>query len=205
MIARSSLTLLLLCMLSACASSPVVNLHSLLPLSEPAAERDAGPRPRIVIASTVVPESVDRPQLLVALGGHEMRLLENERWSEPLKRAIPRALAHHLAQDIPAIVWSSSAAAPQNPDLRILLDVTRWQSVPGEGVAVEVLWTLRKDATHTSGRSRVSVPVAGERYADLVAGHREALRRVAGEIAHAARTVLLQATAGEAQTHRSQQ
>ena len=113
MIARSSLTLLLLCMLAACASSPTVNLHSLLPLSEPAAERDAGPRPRIVIASTVVPESVDRPQLLVALGGHEMRLLENERWSEPLKRAIPRALAHHLAQDVPAIVWGSSPAAPQ--------------------------------------------------------------------------------------------
>jgi len=205
MITRASLTFLLLCMLGACASSPVTNLHSLLPLSEPAVERDAGPGPHIVIASTVVPESVDRPQLLVAHGSHEMKLLENERWSEPLRRAIPRALAHHIAQELPAIVWSSSAAAPQNPDLRILLDVTRWQSVLGEGVAVEVLWTLRKDATHTSGRSRVSVPVAGERYADLVAGHQEALRRIAGEITHAARKTLLQAPAGKARSHSSQQ
>lgn len=198
MIARPVLTLVIVALLCACARSPIANLHSLLPAAESTTAPDAAHRPRIVIASTVVPASVDRPQMLVAGDGHEIMLLEDERWSEPLKRAIPRALAHHIALEIPAIVWSSSAAAPQNPDLRILLDVTRWQSVRGKEATVEVLWTLHHGTTQTSGRSLASVPVADERYASLVAGHREALRHIGGEIAHAARTMLLLAPGGNA-------
>jgi uncharacterized protein len=190
MIARSALTLLLVLMLCACARSPIANLHSLLPPIETTTEQISADRPRIVIASTVVPASVDRPQMLVANGSHEMLLLENERWAEPLKRAIPRAIAHHLALAIPAIVWSSSAAAPHDPDLRVMLDVTRWQSSRGKEAAVEVLWTLRQGAKQTSGLSLASVPVEDDRYASLVAAHREALRRIGLEIARAAQAML---------------
>jgi uncharacterized lipoprotein YmbA len=174
-----------LALLAGCARSPAPTLHALLPQAHepPATTRDDG-RLRIVIATTLVPQSIDRPQLLVQDARGGLTLADGERWAEPLKRAIPRALAYYLSADLDgAIVWSAGSAAPARADARILLEVTRWESVLGRHAASDVLWTVRTANGEHSGRTTTDVPVQGSDYAALVAAHRDALRRVSRDIA----------------------
>ena len=187
--------LLALFVLTGCARSPTLTLHGLLP---PAAERvDAtlAPEPeplRVVILSTTVPQSIDRPQLIVRRADAVV-LVDDQRWVEPLKRAIPRTLAHYLSAELdPAMVWSSSSAAPSRPHARITLDVQRWESAPGRSATVEMLWTIRSASRELSGRSYVESPVRAAGYDELVAAHREGLRLVSRELAAGIRSLLAQ-------------
>jgi uncharacterized lipoprotein YmbA len=182
-------------MLVACAHTPSPTLHSLLPPSGDAAEapsRAAAAQPTIVITSVVVPASIDRPQFVLSGPAGELRPIDGERWAEPLKRAIPRAIARGIAAAAPAtMVWSSPAAAPERPSLRLKLEVAEWRSALGDGAQVEILWHLRADGgAASSGRSRARIAAADASYAALAAAHREALIAVSREIARAALELL---------------
>jgi uncharacterized protein len=187
--------LLALIVLTGCARSPAITLHGLLP---PAAGRVDATRAaeaeplRVVILSTTVPQSIDRPQLIVRRAD-ALVVVDDQRWVEPLKRAIPRTLAHYLSAELdPAMVWSSSSAAPSRSHARITLDVARWESAPGQSAIVEMLWTIRSGSRERSGRSYVESPVPGAGYGELVAAHRDNLRVVSRDLAAGLRSLLSQ-------------
>jgi uncharacterized lipoprotein YmbA len=186
--------LVLILILGGCARSPTPALHALSPLAEaPAAATAAhqGRQLRIVIAATTIPQSVDRPQLIVEARHGGLAVLDAERWAEPLKRAIPRTLAHYLSADLnDAIVWSAGTAAPARPDARIMLEVARWHSALGRYAAIDVLWTVRAANGEQSGRTVTAVEVAGAGYDDLIAAHRVGLQRVGRDLAAAVRAVV---------------
>jgi uncharacterized lipoprotein YmbA len=188
--------LLLICVAAAltagCARSPALHWHALMPsAAEALPPHDGAALPlQVVIVSTAVPVSIDRPQLVVRNAGGRVLLAEHERWEEPLKRAIPRTLAHYLARDLGgAIVWSSGASAPARPDARIMLEVARWQATLAEQASAEILWTVRAGARERSGRTRIDVPVNEPGYAALVAAHREGLRVLSRDIAAAVQSI----------------
>lgn len=174
--------------LSACAHSPVPNEHALFWAST---ETDARAAPlqidtSVVISSTVVPASIDRPQFVLGLATGNTRIVEGERWSEPLKAAIPRLLARRIMEISPAVaVWSSPAAAPARPDVRLDVEVIEWRSILGDHAYVELLWHLRRGDTTRSGRSRSRADVQDGSYAGLAAAHRAALSAPANDIARA--------------------
>ncbi|MCC6533289.1 MAG: membrane integrity-associated transporter subunit PqiC [Burkholderiales bacterium] len=189
---RAMIAAVLFVALAGCARSPLPTLHALAPPDvEIASTPTNGEQLRIVIVSIAVPQSVDRPQLVVETGHGRVAQLDHERWAEPLKRAIPRTLAAQLARELggDAIVWSSPVAAPSRPDFRILLDVTRWQSTPGAETVLDALWTLRGGEVERSGRTLATTPVSGEGHAALVEAHRLGLRALSRDIAQAVRAI----------------
>jgi len=186
---------LLIGMLSACASSPPVHFYQ---LSAEAAADAAGPAAvgtelRIAVGPISLPEVVDRPQLVVRSGPNQVTLIDEHRWAESLKGKIPRVVAENLSRLLETgQVW----AYPQNIsgafDYRVLVDIQRFESTPGQMAAIDALWTIQRPSKEgvvsKTGRSSVQQPIQGKGYDALVAAHSSALATISREIAEAIRS-----------------
>jgi len=74
------------------------------------------------------------------------------------------------------------------PDVRVSVDVQKFEAVPGEGVTVEALWSVRPARGEPrNGRSVAAQRETSRDYAALVAAYSRALAQVAGEVSAAVR------------------
>jgi uncharacterized lipoprotein YmbA len=145
----------------------------------------------VAVGPVLVPDAVDRPQFVLRMPGSEVRIAEQARWAEPLKEGIARAVAANLAHALEnGRVSPRAQPATGEPDYRVILDVQRFDSVPGEAATLEVMWTVRgvKSGEQNTGRVRVKEPVTGAGYDALVAAHARALAGVSRGIANAIRS-----------------
>lgn len=180
---------ILLCVmaLTGCGTSSLPRYYMLVPnqAAVPLPRSNPG-QARIGIDAITLPEVVDRPQLVLRSNTHEVGLAQDRRWAEPLKQAIPRLLAQHLAQrlDNPLV-----AALPQrlaiDPDYRVQLDIQRFEGRLGEAVLVEASWAIRQGNGEllASGRPLVRQAVASGSHEDLVAAYVRALSAIGDELA----------------------
>ena len=191
---RKHASALVLSLLAACASSPPSEFYTLSGEGAPRLAPVAESRARVVVGPALVPESVDRPQLVLRLSENRVKIVETARWAEPLDRAIARVLAEDLAQELGS---SSVMTYPQDVerfDYQVLVEVLRFESVLGEAATVDVAWTVRpQNGEARIGRSAVREEVRGAGNEALVAAHSRALRAVAGEIARTIRAPVREA------------
>src|SRR5262249_40641932 len=158
---------------------------------DPTATSDGGPpvHQAIAVGPVSVPPSVDRPQFVVQVAPNRVAVDEFNRWAGPLDDSIGRAIAGDLAV---LLGTSDVAVAPVPgfvPTLRVTVDVQRFESVPGESVAVEALWSVRPMAGGDirSGRTVAREAVQGKSYDAIAAAHSRALATVSSDIAAAIR------------------
>jgi uncharacterized lipoprotein YmbA len=152
----------------------------------------AGSNYSVAIAPVSVPEGVDRPQMVVRAGGHRVEMSELHRWAEPLKSEIPRVLAVHLRRALrTARIATADQSASLDADYRIAIDVQRFESILGERVTIEALWSVRavEGGRARTGRSVVSEPAQGADHEALAAAHARALAQMAAELAGAIRSL----------------
>jgi uncharacterized lipoprotein YmbA len=134
-----------------------------------------------------VPEVADRAQMVVRTAPNRVEIADFHRWAEPLRLGIARVMAEDLASRLGGgfvVTVGQPGGAP--PDIRVSLDVRRFEAVPGEAVTVEALWTV----VPAKGEARSGRSVAQERpdgaggpdYSAIAAAYSRALARVAGEI-----------------------
>lgn len=165
--------------LAGCASSPTPTYYSLdLGTVQPEL---SGSSPSVSIGLAGLPDSLDRPQM-VSRNGYEVRISEQNRWAEPLRRSIPRV----LAAEIGSLLNSSQVAAGaslHNPDYRVLLDVQRFDVVTGGGIEIDILWRIEGKGGNKAGRSTLQEPVSGSGIQSQVEAQRRGLARVAAQIA----------------------
>lgn len=179
-----------LAVLGGCASSPAPSYFTL----ETGMPRQPAPglTPSMAITRVALPELIDRPQLVVRMADNQVRILDAQRWAEPLRRQIPRLLADELGR----LLGSERVfAAPLDgvggdADFRLRLDIQRLEARSGSGADVDVLWHLEaRQGKIVTGRSLVSEAADGNDPAALVAAQRRALLRVAAEIAERVRAL----------------
>lgn len=175
-------------LLAACAGSPAPRYYTLgAPQAAPArVEANAA---TVWVAPVTLPESVDRPQWVVRLGPNRVAILDQHRWAEPLAGAISRGIAANLSALLGGARVSTDAQhAAAGPQVRVLVDLQRFETVPGRGVTIEALWSVRgsSDAEPRRGHSLVSEAVAETAdYEALAAAHTRALALLSREIAGA--------------------
>ena len=168
-------------MLAACATSPVPTYYSLdLGAVPPQA---SGSSPSVAIGLVGLPDTLDKPQM-VSRSGYEVRISEQNRWAEPLRRSIPRVLANEVG----SLLNSSQVAAGaslNNPDYRVVLDVQRFDVLAGGGVEIDILWRIDGKGDSRPGRSTLQEPVVGSNSSiqAQVEAQRRGLARVAAQIA----------------------
>ena len=186
---------LLIGMLSGCASSPPVHFYQ---LSAEAAADGSGPATvgeelRIAVGPISLPEVVDRPQLVVRSGPNQVTMIDEHRWVESLKGKIPRVIAENLGRLLATgQVWAYPQNATGSFDYRVLVDIQRFESTPGQMAAIDALWTIQRPSKEgtvsKTGRSTVQQPIAGQGYDALVSAHSRALAAISREIAEAIRS-----------------
>ncbi len=178
--------------LAACSSPPKDHYYTLgsegsAPAPSAAAAVQA---PSVVVGPVTVPEAVDQPQLVVRVAANQVRVEEFHRWASSLKNEIALAIAANLVRDLGATrVWTYSPTALPDPDFQVLVDVQRFDSMPGEATVIDAVWTVRagKGGTVKSGRSTVREAAGAAGYDALVAAHGRALARMSADIAAAIR------------------
>ena len=176
--------------LAGCSRSPRVTFYTLEPgeqLETAVADTDV---PAVSVGPVTLPEVVDRPQFVVRVAANRVDILETHRWAEPLKSEIPRLIAENLGRLLGSSRVSSYLQhAGADADYRVLLDIQRFESSPGEAVTVEAVWSLRRAAggAPKTGRSLVREPVGAEGYDPLVAAYGRALLAVSRDLASAIR------------------
>ena len=74
---------------------------------------------------------------------------------------------------------------------RAIVDVQRFDSMPGEAATLEAVWTVRrtKDGKVETGRTTVRESVQETSYDALAAGHSRAIARLSSDIANAMRSL----------------
>jgi uncharacterized lipoprotein YmbA len=184
----------LLCILAAlwtgCASTPQSHFYTLSPASKPAAAT-AG-NYSISVGPVTVPAAVDRPQIVVRGGPNQGDIDEFNRWASPLQSDIARVVAENLVlmlgtPDVTVFPQTTAAGA----SYRVVINVLRFDSVPGGAATLDAVWTVRRakeDQSHT-GRTTLSVPTQGSGYAPLVAAHSVALEKLSADVAETIRTM----------------
>jgi uncharacterized lipoprotein YmbA len=187
-VTRSMLVLLVAGALAACGSSPAPRLYT---LDSSAPGTAGGPRSplAVYVGPVVVPEAVDRPQLVVRSAASEVTVLDGHRWAEPLKVAIGRVLAAKLSRELGTPnVGAYPGAAVAGADYRVQVEVQRFESAPGGAATIEAVWSVRRGAAGApeSGRTVVTEPVAGG-YESIPLAHSRALAVLSRDIAAAIR------------------
>jgi hypothetical protein len=176
--------------LTACSRSPRVTFYTLEPVTRVETVVPVTSVPAVSVGPVTLPEVVDRPQLVVRVAANRVEILESHRWAEPLKSEIPRLIAENLRRLLGSSRVSSHLQhAGREADYRVLMDIQRFESSPGEAVTVEVVWSLRRatGGTPKTGRSLVREPVDAIGYDPLVAAYGRALFAVSRDLAEAIR------------------
>jgi uncharacterized protein len=185
---------------SGCSRSPRVEFYVMepaarveTPTAPPAVSGAAAEEAAVVVGPVTLPELVDRPQLVVRPDANRVDILEAQRWAEPLKTAIPRLVAQNLGRQLGSNRISSyHEVAGGHAEYRVLLDLLRFDSVPGDSVVIEANWSIRgAEGPARTGRSTVREKIAGTGYQAIVAAYSRGLGLVSADIAAAIREVQL--------------
>lgn len=189
---------LLAATLCGCAGSPPVHFYTLSPEAQADSSQIAAETPlRISVGPVSVPDAVDRPHVIVRTGPNQVSLTEEHRWAEPLKTGIPRVIAENLSRLLATReVWAYPQTAAGPVDYRVQVAIQRFESTPGQGVAIDALWSVQPSSANEkavkaglkTGRSSVQQPVTGSGYDALAAAHSRALAAISHEIAEAIRS-----------------
>ena len=174
--------------IAGCGSTPKENFYTLtaapgaLPATSPAA-------PSVFIGAVSVPEEVDRTPMVLRTGPAQVEIDDLNRWSEPLKTGIARAVAEMLMRELgtPRVL---SGRQPSNApfDYRVTIDVQRFDSSLTTGATLDAAWiiTPAQGAVRT-GRTFAQEAPTGSGHAGVAGAHRRALERLAKDLAAAMR------------------
>jgi uncharacterized lipoprotein YmbA len=147
---------------------------------------------RLAVGPVTVPETLDRPQLVLRHGDNRYAIADHARWAEPLKREIPRVLAEKLSRELPSFqVAAHTQYMGRNADYGVLIDVHRFESRLGQEARIEVVWSIvgRDGNARQQQTSQLTERVAGPTITALVAAHGRVLDRLGTDIAAAVRAL----------------
>ena len=181
---------LLLAALAACGGSPPARFYTLAPLGTPHAITSNAFPISVHINPVSLPETVDRPQLVIAVARHQVRLLENHRWAESLKSAIPRIIADNLSRLLTTdrVSWHPHPS-PHRVDYRITVDFRRFEGTSDQ-VTIDALWSINRAGNQPpiAGRSLITQPLADSSPESLAAAYSQALAAMSNDISNAVTT-----------------
>ena len=145
------------------------------------------PVTRVAVTRVGIPGIVDRSQIVARTAANSVEIFDFHRWAEPLQEAIPRVIAGNLARQLgPGYAVSASIMPGLPPDVRVAVDVQKFEASMGTGVAVEALWSVRAGVGEAQvGHSVVEEPAAEAGHAGIAAAYSRALAAVARDIAEA--------------------
>ncbi len=189
---RRPASCVLLCALAVAGggcASPRSNFYTLNATATPLS---TGADYSVSVGPVSVPAEVDRPQIVVRVAPNQVAVDEFHRWASPLPDAIARIVAQNLAATLgtPRVaVFPRPAAAGAR--YRVVIDVVRFESAPGEAASLDAAWSVRstRDGAARAGRTTSAEPLPDREFATLAAAHSRAVGRLSADVADAIRAL----------------
>ncbi len=181
-------TYLLAWVLAGClgASRPV-DFYTLTPLPRPAAGPDATPGTIIALYPVVIPEYIDRPQIVTRTDDNQIALSEFNRWGGTLKHELTNVLVQNLnvlLAERRANVMLDTLTF--DPNFLVTVTVNRFDGQLGNTVWLNATWSIRDLKAKKMLAVKTSViqeKAAAQDYAALVAAESRAIAALSREIA----------------------
>lgn len=140
----------------------------------------------VLVSPVLIPELVDRPQLVVRAADGHLDVLEKQRWAEPLDAGIGGLLAKQLSRRLVGADVSATEDVLRRPDLRVAVDVQAFEIRAGQGLTLEALWTVTGARGLLSrGKTRTVQPAQAGGYDAMAAAASLAVDAVSADVARA--------------------
>jgi uncharacterized lipoprotein YmbA len=182
---------LLLLALAGCGQSAPTKFYTLTPSTTTSSEQHAADSNVAVgMSEIILPDYLDRPEVVTRIGANQMQLDDFDSWVEPLESVIHRT----MVRDIGVLLNSDRVVGLPDGrfepiDYRVDVIVIRFDSGPEQNVTLEARWALVDDRSAELVTTRLSIikealtdPVSTEM---RVAAMSAALGRLSREIAAA--------------------
>ena len=146
----------------------------------------------VAVGPVTIPAAVDGPRMVLNVGPNELRPDEYNRWAAPLQDDILRTVAANLTMLLgTARVTLSTNTSGSTPEYRASIEVERFESVLGQTVTVEAVWSVRRssDGAVQSGRTAAHESVSGGGFGALAAAHSRAIAHLSENIAAGVRAL----------------
>lgn len=176
-------------LVTACASLPS-QFYTLSPSQETLA--GSASSATVAVGPVSIPESVNRPEMVVQVGPNQVALDEFNRWASPLQADIQRVLIENLTQLLGTPrVFRYPQGQISSPDFRVEIHVLRFESAPGNAAILDVIWTVsgKSEKNVKTGRTTLREPLTDKSYDTLVASHSRALGTLSRDLADAILTL----------------
>ncbi|KJR96656.1 MAG: hypothetical protein VR65_27385 [Desulfobulbaceae bacterium BRH_c16a] len=174
-------------LVSGCTRTQPVSYYQLSAVDSgrPAIDTSAIGEAVIGIGPLLLPEYLDRPQIVNREGPNLMQLAETNRWAEPLAVSIPRAMRENLAA---ALATESIVYYPwsQAVDYQIIIEIIRFEGEESREAHLEAVWSMQDregNIVLPQQRSKYQVRATPADSEGLVQALSQALGRLSREIA----------------------
>jgi uncharacterized lipoprotein YmbA len=179
----------MLLLLAACSGTPPTQFYTLSNMQLP--PRDAAtPKTTVGVGPVVLPDYLDRPQIVTRASGNRMMLANFSSWVEPIKGMFTRVLVQNLSS---LLATENVVALPQRRptplDYQVEVDVMRFDADLKSRAVLDAQWRVfgkNGDRLLDEGRSTIVEPAAQpDSYEAVVAAMSSALGQMSAEIASA--------------------
>jgi hypothetical protein len=164
LLACAAVALLLTGCLLGPGTTRTTRLFVLNATATPAGSSDDASDLRLGIGRILLPEFLNRPQIVTRTGGNRVRMADFSQWAEPLEKGIPRVLSENLARltgtdQVSVYPWPTQIEV----DLMVEIAVIRFEGDTDGEVSLVARWRLiRADGSE-------ALPLQGSSYADSAA------------------------------------
>ncbi|GGC68990.1 lipoprotein [Undibacterium terreum] len=155
----------------------------------------AGVQYELILGSVQIPESINRPQLVVQKSATEASITDDQRWVAPLDEQIAQAVIANLRGQLPGAWLASStaglAASGQGlPRYHLKIQVEQLLILSGDKVVLEANWVLQDGSRKLLKRERsvISVAMSGAGYDPVAPAVSEAVRQLSAAVAKGMQT-----------------
>jgi uncharacterized lipoprotein YmbA len=163
--------------------------YTLSPAAEGTAYRPSPSVTSVGVGPVRLPETLDRPQIVTRSGANQLEVSDFHRWGGDLREEVPGVIAENLTRllsPVPVVVMPFAGMAA--PSHRVVVDVRRFDGVPGESVVLIAGWSVvpaAGGAGEDLRRSRIEEPVRLPGIDGYVDAQSRALGALSREIAQA--------------------
>jgi uncharacterized lipoprotein YmbA len=181
-------------LLGGCGSTPAAKYYMLSAArdSAPAAGAAVLGNKVIGLGPVVLPEYLDRPQIVIRASSNRLELTDGHRWAEPLADNFSSVLQENLSAMLGTDrILSYSSGQSGRSDYQIIVHVIRFDGGADGIVSLVARWSVvARDGTLLlpARRSSFDVTPSGTDIEALVAAQSEAVAQLSREIAAALRS-----------------
>ena len=182
--------------LTACVGGPTKkpNFYTLVSeagVTQPTIAVEQQVNPALAVGPVLLPEHLQRPQIVTRSENSQLQIAEFERWAGSLKSQIETLLVMNLSAELKELTVTGYRESYADPVYRVTVEVAELLGRLGGTLEFAVNWVLidssGKEETRNLFSSQIQIPVEGSDYGALVAAHQQAIKTLSQQIAAAVR------------------